>query len=149
MANSYTNLLYHLVFSTKNRHPWIIPEIRDPLYQYFGGLILRQRGTLLAAGGMPDHVHLVARLPPRHSLSSLMRFIKSDSSRWLKEQLEDGVFAWQTGYGAFSVSPSQMDGLLRYVANQERHHRDRSYQAELRALLSKNGIAYEERYLWD
>ena len=147
MAHSHTNLLYHLVFSTKDRQPWITPELKEPLYRYLGGLILRERGTLLAAGGMPDHVHLVVRLPPRRSLSTLLRFIKSESSRWLKEQIEDGTFAWQQGYSAFSVSPSQMTPLLRYVQHQELHHQDRSFLNELKALLRKNGVDFEERYL--
>ena len=134
------------MFSTKDRQPRIAAPLSEPLYQYIGGLLLRDRGTLVAAGGMPDHIHLVARLPPRRSISSTLRIIKSESSRWLKEQMEDRDFAWQEGYGAFSVSPSQMESLLRYVKNQEMHHQDRSFQAELRALLTKNGIKFDERY---
>ena len=140
MSQAYTKLHYHLVFSTHDRQPLITAEVREPLYQYLGGLVRGERGNLLGAGGMPDHVHLLVHLPPRKSLSDLVRFFKSESSRWMNDRLSDDVFAWQRGYGAFSVSPSQLPTLLRYIQNQEKHHEDRSFASELSALLKKHGI---------
>ncbi len=149
MATTYTSLLYHLVFSTRDRLPLITQDVQEPLYQFVGGLVRHQRGALLGAGGMPDHIHLLASLPPSKSLSTYLRHIKSESSRWMNESQVRSFFAWQKGYGAFSVSPSQVPVLLRYIQNQATHHQDRSFQTEFLALLAKHRIQAEEDHLWD
>jgi REP element-mobilizing transposase RayT len=150
MAGTYTNLLYHLVFSTKERVPLIGRELQPDLYAYLGGIVRGEGGILLEVGGMPDHVHLLARIKPIASVSEMLRQIKANSSKWVNEEkFKMRKFAWQDGYAAFSVSESQVSALRRYIREQEQHHRGQSYQDEFRALLDRHGIAYDERYLWD
>jgi REP element-mobilizing transposase RayT len=150
MPASHTNLLYHIVFSTKERRPLITPALQAELYPYIGGIVRSERGILLDVGGMPDHVHLVARLRADVALADLVRLVKANSSKWANERrdLTDG-FAWQTGYGAFTVSQSQLPTVRQYVQTQERHHRRKTFQEEFVALLKKHGIEYDERYLWE
>ena len=149
MASSLTNLLYHIVFSTKDRRALVTPELRAELYPYIGGIIRNEKGILLEIGGMPDHIHIVAKLPADRAVSEVIRDIKANSSRWANERRDlcDG-FAWQTGYGAFTVSVSQIDVLRRYVRAQEKHHRKLSFKEEFIVLLKKHGIEYDERYIW-
>ncbi len=149
MASTLTNLLYHLVFSTKGRAPLITDEIREPLYRYIGGIIKNQRGALLEIGGVADHVHLLARFPTSKAVSDMLRDVKSDSSGWINEARPHDRFAWQTGYGAFTVSQSQVSAVRNYIQRQEEHHRHRSFKEELVGLLDKNEIEYDTRYLWD
>ena len=150
MASTLTNLLYHIVFSTKNREPIITAPIRENLYRYIGGIIRGEGGVLLEIGGMPDHVHLVVRFKSEPSVATMIKIIKSKSSKWLNEQPKrPGRFEWQRGYAAFTVSVSQLDKVRAYVRNQQQHHRRKTFQEELREILDKHGVAYEERYLWD
>ncbi len=148
MANTYTNLLYHVVFSTKGRVPLIKDEIREPLYRYIGGIIRNQRGSLLEIGGVADHVHLLARFPASKTVSDMLRDVKSDSTGWINEERPCDRFAWQTGYGAFTVSQSQIGTVKHYIRRQEKHHRQKSFKEELVGLLQKHEIEYDERYLW-
>jgi REP element-mobilizing transposase RayT len=148
MATTYINLLYHLVFSTKGRRPLIQPAICDELYAYMGGIVRAKGGVLLEIGGMPDHVHLVVKLPADLALAELLRVVKSNSSKWVNDRRGRGnPFAWQTGYPAFTVSESQLLRLRRYVQDQEAHHGRQSFQEELVALLERHGIEYDPRYL--
>ena len=150
MPSSYTNLLYHLVFSTKERRPLITPELSADLYPYLGGIVRQEGGMLLEVGGMPDHVHLVARFRADLAVADMMRVIKANSSKWVNERAgRTEQFAWQTGYGAFTISGSQLEVVRRYVQRQEEHHRKHTFQEEFVAFLKKHGIAYDERYLWD
>ena len=150
MANTYTNLLFHIVFSTKNRDACLGEEIREPLFQYIGGVIRGEGGTLLEIGGVSDHVHLLARFKPTVAVSTMVRRIKTSSSKWMSQQPGAGFkFAWQTGCGAFSVSESQVGQVRRYIQNQAEHHRRRTFQEELREMLSKHNIEFDERYLLD
>ncbi|MEM7587790.1 MAG: IS200/IS605 family transposase [Acidobacteriota bacterium] len=149
MASTLTNLLFHIVFSTKSRLPLITGDIQEDLYRYIGGILRNQGGKLLEIGGMPDHVHLLVRLPARESLSNLLRAIKSDSSGWINREWRDQRFAWQSGYGAFTVSQSQVDRVRHYIRTQEEHHRGRSFEDELRVLLQHHEVEFDERYLWD
>jgi putative transposase len=150
MPSSYTNLLYHLIFATKDRRPLITPSLRAELYPYIGGIIQHERGVLLEIGGMPDHVHLVARFRADVSVADMLRLIKSNSSKWANERRDlTSGFAWQPGYGAFSVSESQLPEVRQYVQRQEEHHRQITFQEEFVAFLKKHGIEYDERYLWD
>jgi putative transposase len=150
MPQSYTCLHHHLIFSTKGRLPLLIVGIQARLWEYFGG-ILRSRGcVLLAAGGMPDHVHLLIGLNKEMAISDCLRIIKTNSSSWI-HQTFPGVagFAWQTGYGAFAVSYSQLEVAKQYIAQQEEHHRTLSFQDEFVAFLQRHNIEYNPKYLWD
>ena len=150
MAGTFTNLLYHIVFSTKHRQPLITPTLQEELYKYMGGIIRGEGGTLLEIGGMPDHIHLLTRFKADKSVSHMLQLIKANSSKWVNERPEQSSrFAWQTGYAAFSVSESQVGVVRDYVRRQEEHHRRRSFQEELLVLLRKHEIDYDERYLWD
>ena len=150
MANTYTNLLYHLVFSTKNRVACIGGEIQEPLYQYIGGVIRGEGGTLIEIGGVADHVHLLARFKAAVAASTMVRRIKTSSSKWMSQRPGGAPkFAWQTGYGAFSVSESQVGQVRRYIQNQAEHHRRKTFQEELREILRKHNVEFDERYLWD
>ena len=147
MAQTLTNLLMHVVFSTKNREPMISADLKPSLLAYIGGIIRELDGKLLAADGTSDHVHLLMRLPPKLSLADGLRVIKTKSSRWAREA--HARFQWQAGYAAFSVSQSNVAAVARYVRDQEKHHRRISFQEELRAFLKKHKIEYDERYLWE
>jgi REP element-mobilizing transposase RayT len=148
MGNSFTNLVFHVVFSTKDRIPLIKDEFRERLYKYIGGIIRGQRGTLLEIGGMPDHVHLLARFRASTSVSTMVRFIKCNSSLWRNDQSDcTERFGWQVGYGAFSVSESQISRIQTYIRRQEEHHARANFKDELTMLLRKNGLRFEEHHL--
>jgi REP element-mobilizing transposase RayT len=150
MANTYTNLLYHIVFSTKNRQPLIRNALKSELHKYLGGLVRDKNGILLEVGGTADHVHLVVKLRPDTSVSDVVKYIKANSSGWVNDRPgRQGTFYWQKGYSAFTVSESQLPAIREYVLNQETHHRGHTFKEELLALLTKHNIAYDERYLWD
>lgn len=149
MAGTYTNLLYHLTFSTCDRIPMISETLKSDLYSYIGGIIRGEGGTLLEINGMPDHVHLLAKFKPTKPVSEMLNRIKAKSSKWVNgEKSNMRKFGWQDGYAAFSVSESQVAPVRRYIQDQESHHSRRSFQDEFRSLLDKHGIEYEERYLW-
>ncbi len=150
MANTYTNLLFHIVFSTKNRAAYLEEGIRESLYQYVGGVIRGEGGTLLEIGGVADHVHLLARFKAAIAVATMVRRIKTSSSKWMNQRPgTDFKFAWQSGYGAFSVSESQVGHVRRYIQNQAEHHRRRTFKDELRELLNRHNVEFDERYLWD
>ena len=148
MSQTFTQLFYHLVFSTKNRELLIDPVWRPDLHAYIGGIVRNRRGELLAAGGIPDHIHLLVRLPATLALADAVRDIKSVSSLW-RHDLGDHGFAWQGGYGAFTVSKSKVPTVTSYILHQEEHHRVQSFQHEFVELLDRHEVEYEERYLWD
>ena len=147
MSDTYSNLSVHLVFSTKDRMPLLTRDVRDHVFPYIGGIVKRQGGTIIAVGGMPDHVHVVARWPTNVCVADFVRTVKANSSKKTNEHVTGMKFGWQRGYGAFSVSQSALSGVVQYVRNQEQHHRHRSFQDELIMLLTKHGIDYDERYL--
>jgi putative transposase len=150
MPSSYLSLHYHFIFSTKGRSPTIHPSMAQRLYDYIGGIVREIGGTLLAAGGMPDHVHLLCRLPATKSLADVLRDIKASSSKWIHDEFPAlREFAWQTGYGAFTVSLSGLKDVKQYIADQEEHHRERTFQEEFVRFLRTHGIEYNEKYLWD
>jgi REP element-mobilizing transposase RayT len=149
MAGTYTNLLYHLVFSTKNRAPIITSKLDSDLHAYIGGIIRGEGGKMLEIGGTVDHIHIPLKLKPTKSVSEMLNRIKAKSSKWANEDKRPRrKFAWQDGYGAFTVSESQVKAVRRYIKNQKTHHRRRTFQDEFRALLVRHGIEFEERYLW-
>ena len=149
MASTLTNLLYHIIFSTKDREPFIREDFRAELEKYMAGIVRNERGILLGIGGMPDHLHLITKFKPDRSVADMVRLIKANSSKWVNENhREPGRFAWQSGYGAFSVSQSQLKALKAYVANQQERHRARSFQEEFREFLTKHGVEFDARYVW-
>jgi putative transposase len=149
MPSSYTCLRYHLVWSTKHRKPQISEEFRDRLFEYIGGILRGHGGKLLAAGGMPDHVHLLADISKQQAIADAVRDIKSNSSGWIHDTFpRHARFAWQTGYGAFTVSFSKTDTVKRYILNQAKHHSRITFQEEFIELLNRHEIDFNERYLW-
>jgi putative transposase len=148
MPSTHVSLHYHIVFSTKDRIPIIGDGWRDRMHQFLGGCVRTFGGTPLAVGGVADHVHAVAGLRATHCVSDMMCEVKRASSAWAHDTIGIQRFAWQEGYGAFSISPSQVDSVVRYTLDQKRHHQKRSFQEEYRALLQQAGIEYDERYLW-
>ena len=150
MAGSFTNLIYHIIFSTKNRKGLIDDSFSQELYKYIGGIIRGEGGVLLGIGGTANHVHVVAKVKPVTSISDLIRKVKSKSSKWLHENPKCRVpFKWQNGYGAFSVSESRFSDVKQYVKNQFEHHRERTFKEEFLTFLHKHNIDYDERYIWE
>jgi putative transposase len=143
MAHSYANNFIHRVFSTKDRRS-LIPVARTAeLYAYLGGIARGEGFSLIAAGGTENHVHLLFVLPASYTLAQAVQKLKGSSSRWMGKG-----FSWQEGYGAFSVSPSQIPVVTKYIQNQEEHHRKRDFEQEFVALLRNCGIEYDERYVF-
>ncbi|MGA2801943.1 MAG: IS200/IS605 family transposase [Verrucomicrobiota bacterium] len=148
MPATHLSLHYHIVFSTKDRHPFIVDEWRVRLHEYLGGLIRAADGIPEAIGGTADHVHLLVGLRATHPLASFVQDIKQTSSRWIHETLGVKNFAWQQGYGAFTVSISNRDAVKEYIANQAEHHQTKTFQEEYVAFLKKHHVKYDEKYLW-
>ena len=147
--HSFSDLLVHTVFSTKERARYLDAAIRADAHAYLGGIVRELKASALIVGGTEDHVHMLLRLPSDLAVADCLRVVKTHSSRWIHERWPDrGKFAWQTGYAAFSVSESNRDAVVRYIREQQRHHRKMSFQDELRALLRKHGIGFDERYIW-
>lgn len=150
MPGTYTKLLYHVVFSTKYREPRITDNLGGNLYPYIGGIIRGERGSLIEIGGMPDHLHLLARFRADIAPAKMVQFIKGNSSHWINEQSAGFQrFAWQVGYGAFTVSERDVREVRRYIQQQKQHHEKTSFKEEFVRLLNEHEIEYEERYLWD
>ena len=149
MAHSYTNLLYHIVFATKDRCPCIESPIAGRLHAYLAGGIRAEGGTPIIINGTADHVHMLARLRQDKALSEVLRGIKAHSSKWVHDTFPSHPqFAWQRGYGAFTVSESQGERVRSYIADQERHHRRTTFEDEFLALLNAHGIAFDPDYIW-
>ncbi len=150
MPQSYTCLHYHLVFSTKNRLPSIVPEIRERLWDYLGGIVRNGGGIPIQIGGTEDHVHLLVTLRQLPALSDFMRELKAGSSGWVHDTFSEAVdLWWQTGYGAFTVSHSGIGAVKDYIANQEQRHKKQSIQQEFRLILENHGVEFNEKNLWD
>jgi putative transposase len=147
MPSTHVSLHYHIVFSTKNRFPYIENAWRPRLHEYLGGTVRGLGGVPLQVGGVSDHVHLLIGLKAIHAVADIVREVKKASNSWVQETVER-KFQWQEGYGAFTVSRSDIGGLTDYIANQEEHHRKRTFQEEYLAFLEEQGIEYDPRYLW-
>ena len=148
--STYTNLLFHIIYSTKYRKPSIDPLWQDELYAYIGGILRDNRGVLLKAGGIEDHIHLLAKLPPTIAVSDMLRLMKANSSKWINETKKPKKsFEWQPGYAAFSVSESQVGTVESYIENQREHHQKRTFQEEFLLLLEKHGIEYAPQYVFE
>ncbi len=148
MPSTHLSLHYHLVFSTKDRIAMIAPEWRERLHAFLGGVVRQLDGIPQAVGGVGDHVHLLIGLGAMHRLADVMREIKSVSSRWVHDEVGVKLFSWQEGYGAFTVGAPQRQGVVEYIANQEAHHRVKSFQEEYVDFLRRGAVEYDDRYLW-
>jgi REP element-mobilizing transposase RayT len=149
MAHSFACILVHVVFSTKDRAPDLTDVCREKLYPYMGGTARDVGAKALAVGGAADHVHLLLSLPTTRSVADAVRDLKANASRWIHETWPSRrAFAWQAGYGAFSVSLSSSQTVARYIRDQAEHHRRMTFQEEFSALLKRHGVAYDERYIW-
>jgi putative transposase len=146
MPSTHTSLHYHLVFATKNREPLIDKAWRADMHAYLGGTVNGLDGHPQEIGGVADHVHLLVSLKPTACLSDFMRELKKASTVWIKETHRP-VFQWQEGYAAFTVSATATEAVRRYIANQEEHHRVKSFREELVEFLEKSGTAYDPRFL--
>ncbi len=150
IPGTYSQLLLHVVFSTKARNPWITPEVAERLYPYIGGIVRAERGVLYDIGGVEDHVHMYLRWRPDGSVSDLMRTVKSRSSKWIHDEFAAlREFAWQEGYSAFSVSKSQEEAVKKYIAGQAEHHRKEDFESELLRMLRAHGVECDEKYVFD
>jgi putative transposase len=150
MPSSWTQSAFHLVFSTKRRAPFIGPELHERIYPFFGGIAQSLRAQLLAGNGMSDHVHLLVRCPADLALAVLAREVKARSSRWIHETFPDHhEFAWQRGYGGFTVSHSAIPGVEQYIRDQQRHHAARSFMEEFEEFLRKHEVEYDPRYVFE
>jgi putative transposase len=148
MSHTYCCALFHCVFSTKERQKTIPTKTQPRLWAYMGGIARKRDMTALGVGGTDDHAHLLLSLPSSLPIAKAMREIKSESSRWIREECAIAGFEWQEGYGAFSIGRSQVDATLKYIARQEEHHRKHDFQAEFIAFLKKHEIEYDSRYVW-
>ena len=149
MANTYTQIYIHTVFSVQNRLSLIKTEWQERLYQYIIAIIQNHGHKVLSIGGTSDHIHILFGFQPTQSLSELMQNVKRNSSEWInKEKLVFGKFSWQAGYGAFSYSKSQISNVAKYIENQDEHHKKKTFIEEYKKILTDFGIEYDERYIF-
>jgi putative transposase len=148
MSGTFSNIVVHVVFSTKDRLPLITGSTGEMLYSYLGGVVKGVGGSIITVGGMPDHVHLLARVPTKLSVADAVRAVKANSSKWINERVSSMKFGWQRGYGAFSVSQSDLPRVIDYIRNQERHHRASSFEEEFELLLTRHRIDFDNTYLF-
>ena len=151
MPQSLAKVLIHIVFSTKNRTPWLRDEgIRKELHAYMATVLQTMESPALIINGVKDHVHVLCLLSRKHAIKQIVEEVKKNSSKWIKTKGDDYKdFYWQAGYGVFSVSESNVDEVRRYIGNQEEHHKTMTFQDEFRKLCVRHGVAIDERYVWD
>lgn len=148
MPSTHLSLHYHLIFSTKDRFPFISKSWRDRLHAFLGGEVRKIGGIPEMIGGTEDHVHLLIGLRATHCLCDVLEDIKSGSSKWVHEEIGVSEFAWQVGYGAFTVSASKVSAVEIYIEKQEEHHRVKTFQEEYRRFLEESDVEFDEKYLW-
>ena len=151
MTQSLSNILVHIVFSTKQRTSWLNPEICAELYPYIAQILKTKNTHPYRIGGTADHIHILCRLVKTISISALIEEIKTSTSKWIKtkKNFDLNDFHWQNGYGVFSISPGHLDIVTTYIANQLEHHKKTTFQEEFLLLLKKYKINYNEKYLWN
>lgn len=150
MPQSLSRVILHIIFSTKDREPWLESNVRPRMHAYLATICRDLGADLARVGGVADHVHIVTMMPRTLSQAQLIEQIKKLSSKWIMTlDARYGGFFWQRGYGAFSVSPSQLEEVLRYVEAQQEHHRTRTFQEEYREPLRRHGVDFDDRYVWD
>ena len=149
MADTYTQLYYHVVFVVQGRKNLIKPEWKDELYKYITGITNNKKQTLMIINGMPDHIHILIGATPDISLSDLLRDIKANSSRYINQNNRvKGKFEWQKGFGAFTVGYTQVQQVANYIKNQEEHHKKKSFKEEYVSFLEQSGIDYNPKYIF-
>ncbi len=148
MPSTHISLHVHVIFSTRHRHPILEAEWRGRLHAYLGGAVRHVEAVPVAVGGTADHVHLLLGLKATHRIADVLREVKRGSSIFLSNQFNIGGCAWQSGYGAFSVSPSAIDSVVKYITQQELHHGRKTFQEEYLEFIRKSGVIFDERYLW-
>src|SRR5271157_3002452 len=149
MANSYTSLFAHIIFSTHNREPLLKSPWRERLFAYMGGIARENKIKAVSIGGVLDHVHMLTLIPASMPVAKAVQLVKGGSSKWLHENIISlKNFAWQEGYGAFSISASHVPEVIAYIAGQEEHHRTKSFQEEYLSFLKEYKVEYDERYVW-
>ena len=149
MPQSFGSLHCHIVFSTKHRQPFISADWQPRLYEYIGGILRGHSNCLVAAGGMPDHIHLLVSMSRTTAVAYAVRLVKSNSSAWIHDTLGMAEFRWQDGYGAFATSYSNIENVKLYLASQQQHHHRMSFQEEFLELLKRHDLKWDERYVWD
>lgn len=150
MANTYSNLFYHIVFSTKGRKDLICSEIEERLWAYIGGIARKHEIVAVQVGGIENHIHVLVLAKPKFAPSQIVQWLKGESSRWIHETFPDmRHFEWQDGYGIFSVSKSSIADVVDYIKTQREHHAKQSFEDEYVAMLKLNGIDYDDKYLFD
>jgi REP-associated tyrosine transposase len=150
MANTFSQIYIQTVFAVSNRLSLITPAFKQDLYKYITGIVTKQGQKMISVNGMPDHIHILIGLRPSMALADLVREVKADSSNFVnKNRWVRGKFSWQEGYGAFSYGHSQLNTVIRYIQNQEKHHKRRSFKAEYLTLLRKFEIEFEHKYVFD
>ena len=149
MAHTYTNCLVHYVFSTKDRRNLLSQDLRERLWPYLGGIAQQNEMKALAVGGTDNHVHILLSLPATVSIAKAIQLVKGGSSKWIHDNFPmHANFAWQEGYGAFSISVSGLADTIAYIERQEERHQTRTFEEEYVAFLKKHGLEYDERYVW-
>lgn len=150
MGHTHTRLLMHVIFSTKDRIPYLVPDRRNEIFKYMSGILKNLNCLSLAIGGVSDHAHMFLELHQTASVADVVGKVKGNTSKWIHDShVLQPSFSWQRGYAAFSVSDSSAESVLRYIAEQERHHQKWTFQDEVRLFLTKNRISFDEKYLWD
>ncbi|MCC6427605.1 MAG: IS200/IS605 family transposase [Phycisphaerales bacterium] len=150
MPGTYSQILLHVVYSTKGRVPWIGREVAERLYPYIGGIVRAEKGALYNIGGVEDHVHMYLRWRTDGTVADLTRAVKARSSLWVHQTFAElGEFAWQEGYSVFSVSNSQEEAVKKYIAGQAEHHRKEDFKTELLRMLRLHEVEFDERYVFE
>ncbi len=150
MANTFTKINIHVVFAVKSRENLLFDHFKDDLFKYISGILKNNNQFPLAVNGYRDHVHLFFELHPTSSLSEIIKIVKANSSKWINSnKFVDGYFEWQQGYSAFSYSKTQRDGVIKYIINQEQHHKFKTFREEYVEILKKFDIKFENRYIFD
>ena len=149
MANTYASLHYHIIFSTKNREPWIVPNIEQRIWSFMGGIARKHRMVALQIGGIENHIHAFVTAPATMAPFQIAQVLKGESSRWIHDEFHKlKQFSWQDGYAAFTVSKSNITQVIAYIQNQREHHRRKTFQEEYLEFLQASGVEYDVRYLW-
>ena len=150
MANTYSNLFYHIVFSTKGRFSFIDRQIEERIWAYIGGIARKREMTALQVGGIENHIHVLVLAKPVVAPSQIAQWLKGESSKWIHDEFPHlSKFGWQDGYGVFTVSQSQVHHVIEYIRDQRKHHKDQSFEQEYVSLLKLNGVDYDKRYVFD
>ena len=150
MPHSFTHILIHYIFSTKDRQPFLTDDIRTRIFEYMGGIARKNDIQPQIIGGVEDHVHMLVLLPKTLSIAKAIQLIKGGTSKWIHDEFPQlQHFAWQIGYGVFSVSLSNRENVMHYIKHQKEHHRKKTFKEEFIEFLKAHNIEYDEQYIWD